>query len=141
MFGTKRREPTITEDFRDRLYEYIGGITRNEKATLVAIGGVSDHVHLLVLLPPTVCIADFARVVKANSSKWVRETAKPNHGFAWQKGYSAFSVSHSNIDAVQRYIRNQQAHHRRRSFREEYLELLERHGIQYQEEYVFEDES
>jgi putative transposase len=140
VFGTKYRRPSITGDIRDRLYEYIGGTLRAKKGHLIEIGGMADHVQLLAHLSPTLAIADVIRDLKATSSGWLNEMPdRPQH-FEWQKGYGAFSVSYSHVETVQTYIRNQEEHHRTKSFEEEYVSFLDRHGIEYRPEYLFEDE-
>src|SRR5262245_10862960 len=125
VFGTKERASRIPETLQPRLWSYMAGICRNYKMIAFAIGGMDDHVHLLVRLPPVLALAKAVSVVKANSSGWMNEQAT---GFAWQGGYGAFSVSQSNLAAVARYIRNQKAHHRRMTFQQEYRILLKRHG-------------
>lgn len=125
---------------RDELYHYLGGIIRAEKGCLREISGMPDHIHLLVGIPPTTAVSDAIRVFKANSSKWVNERPGKTKKFAWQVGYAAFTVSVSQREVVQHYIQNQEEHHRRRSFKEEFIELLERHQIGYRPQYVFEDE-
>lgn len=138
IFSTKNREPTMTPDFQTRLYEYIGGILRAEGARLLAAGGMPDHVHLLVSLTREQSLAEAARQIKANSSKWIHETFPDKRSFAWQAGYGAFSVSYSNIDSVKQYIARQPEHHRRRTFQDEFIEFLERHGIEYDPRYIWE---
>jgi REP element-mobilizing transposase RayT len=139
VFGTKLRRPVITT-FRERLYEYTGGIVRGLNGALLEIGGVADHVHLLVNLPPSRSVSDCLRDIKANSSKWVNESRVTAGRFEWQQGYGAFTVSYSQLETVRHYIQNQAKHHRVRSFQEEYLELLTRHGIEFDMKYVFEAE-
>ena len=137
IFSTKNRLPQINADLQARLFEYIGGICRAEQSPLLAAGGTPDHVHLLASLGKTLALADFLRLVKTNSSKWVRETI-PSHGdFAWQAGYGAFSVSQSGLDQVKRYIANQAEHHRVRTFQEEFLEFLKRLDVPYDERYLW----
>ena len=138
VYGTKHRQPLIQPDLRERLYEYIGGIVREEGGTLVEIGGVADHVHLALRLRATPAVADVIKVVKAKSSKWVNDNRLTATRFAWQKGYAAFSVSPSQLERLVKYIRTQEQHHRRLSFKEELITLLEKHGIEYDERYVFE---
>ncbi len=140
IFATKFRTPSISQSIQERLYEYVGGILRAKKGHLVQIGGVADHIHILTELSPSFAVADVIRDVKANSSKWVNEQPEMKVFFEWQKGYGAFTVSHSRRDSVQVYIQNQAEHHRRRTFQEEYIELLKRHNIQFRPEYLFEDE-
>ncbi len=131
VFGTQHRAAFIDLELRDELYPYIAGIVRNERGSLLTIGGMPDHVHLLVRLKPTASVADFLRSVKANSSRWVHERAHPPRRFGWQEGYAAFTVSESSAAKVCRYIQNQEEHHRRRSFEEEWVDLLKRHGIEF----------
>lgn len=140
VFGTRYRRKIILPAYQERLYEYMGGTIRGLKGHLVEIGGVEDHVHLLVNLPPVLSLSDAVRDIKANSSKWVDENDLTADVFEWQKGYGAFTVSYSNVEVVRKYIRNQKMHHRVRSFREEYIEFLRRHGIEFEERYLFEGE-
>ena len=136
VFSTKNRVPSIAPDIQTRLHEYIGGIVRGENGILIAIGGMPDHTHLLATLHPTDSVADAIRRVKGNSSKWMHEDLPGMQDFAWQTGYGAFSVSRSNLAEVEAYINNQQVHHARLSFEEEFLAFLQRHGIQYDKRYV-----
>jgi REP-associated tyrosine transposase len=138
VFATKNREPLITPIIRDNLYSYIGGIIRNTGGTSIEIGGMPDHVHLLVNLRPDLAVAEALRLIKTNSSKWANDNARDGQRFAWQTSYAAFSVSTSRVSGVQRYIQRQEAHHRRVSFEEEYVRFLERHGIAYDERYLWE---
>lgn len=131
VFSTKQREPLIRDTWRSELYPYLGGIVRNERGTLLEAGGTADHVHLLLKLPASVALADMLRLIKANSSKWINESAFSPGVFAWQTGYGAFSFSESQAPAVSRYIENQVEHHRAQSFQEEFVALLERHGVAY----------
>jgi putative transposase len=140
VFSTKHRRPAIDVDLQSRLYEYLGGTIRSRKGQSIEIGGTRDHVHILTKLSPTLAIADVIRDLKSNSSKWISELPDTRCPFEWQKGYSAFTVSYSQIDAVQRYIRGQEEHHRTKSFQEEYEEFLKRHNIEFRLEYLFEDE-
>jgi REP-associated tyrosine transposase len=129
IFGVKERRALINTTMRERLHQYIGGIVRKEGGVLQAIGGSSDHIHLLLALPPAKNAADIVRVVKSNSSKWIHEEFPQMKIFSWQVGYSAFSVSHSNVEAVKDYIENQEEHHQKMSFSEEWKAILEKHGI------------
>ncbi len=140
VFSTKYRAKTIESDFRDRLYHYVGGIVRGQKGHLIEIGGVEDHVHLLSNLSPVHAVSDAIRNIKANASKWINELPESDGKFRWQKGYGAFSVSYSQIELVEKYIQNQQEHHRTRSFREEYIAMLQRHNIPFDPKYLFDDE-
>jgi REP element-mobilizing transposase RayT len=139
VFATKYRKPTINEDIQERLYEYMGGILRNNKGHMIEIGGVEDHVHILAGLSPSLAVSDVIRDVKASSSKWMSEDLEIR-SFKWQKGFGAFTVSYDRVDAVSNYIRNQEEHHKTKTFQEEYIEFLERHNIEYRIEYLFEDE-
>ena len=137
VFGTKGRVPSIQPDIQTRLYEYIGGIVRGENGMAVAIGGMSDHIHLLATFHPTTCVADMLRRIKTNSSKWIHENHPGMQAFAWQEGYAAFTVSQSNLPSVEAYVLNQKTHHATVAFEDEFLSFLERHGLQYDERYVF----
>ena len=138
VFGTKNGAGCIDAEIRPRLHAYLGGIVRELSGIALSVNGPSDHVHLLVKLPATACLADAMRVIKTNSSRWVHETWHGKSDFAWQTGYGAFSVSQSGHKAVMDYIAGQESHHRRMTFREEFVALLKRHGIEYDERYVFE---
>lgn len=134
VFGTKNREPMITN--ADEMHAYLGGIVRGLGGTALKVGGIADHVHLLVRFKPTLALADAVEQIKGSSSKWMNEHMPTR--FRWQKGYSAFSVSPSAVDAVIRYIARQAEHHRRVTFAEEYLAFLKECGVEYDERYVFE---
>ena len=136
-FSTKDRAPLIGTGLAPRLYSYIGGILRAEGAALVAAGGMPDHVHLLVSMSKQMSVSDTLRLVKANSSKWMHETFPEQRDFAWQAGYGAFAVSFSQIDTIKRYLANQAEHHRTRSFQEEFIALLERHHIEFDQRYIW----
>ena len=136
VFSTKNRLPDIAESWRGRLHACLGGVVRNVEGIPEAIGGVADHVHLLIGLRATACLADVVRDVKAVSSRWVHEeTGDP--GFSWQEGYGAFTVSASQRDVVREYIARQEEHHRKRTFQEEYLELLKRSGVEFDDRYLW----
>lgn len=138
IYSTKYRKPTIRSDWQDDLYGYIGGIIREENGTLLKIGGVEDHIHLLAKLSPTVAISDVLRTIKASSSKWINERPDVSQKFEWQSGYAAFSVSESQMPAVREYIANQAEHHRKKTFEEELLLILKKHSIDCDLRYVFE---
>ena len=140
VFSTKYRRRTINADWQDDLYRYISGIAHNHDGQLLEIGGVDDHVHLLLGIGAKIAVADMIRVIKANSSKWVNEEFPLQTPFQWQTGYSAFTVSYSQDNVVRNYIRNQAEHHRKLSFQDELLALLRRHEIPYDPRYVFEEE-
>ena len=135
VFSTKNREPRIEPAWKAQLHEYLGGTVRGLGGIPEEIGGVADHVHLLVGLKATHCLADFMRELKKASSLWVHEQLK-REGFAWQEGYSAFTVSATTREAVRSYIANQEEHHRVKSFREELVEMLEKAGVSYNPKYL-----
>ena len=137
VWSTAHREPRISPAWSDRLYGYIGGVVNNKNGKLIQAGGIEDHLHLLVSLPSTVTIAEIVNAMKANSSRWVHEKIDAQKDFAWQKGYGAFSVSKSGEQGVINYIRDQQAHHRQRDFKQEFLGLLQKHEIEYDERYLW----
>jgi putative transposase len=138
VFSTKARTPWISGEVASRLYPYLGGIVRAEKGVLYDIGGVEDHVHLYLRWRPDGSVSDLMRTVKARSSKWVHDTFTDLDDFAWQEGYSVFSVSKSNEEAVKKYIAGQAEHHKREDFKAELLRLLIAHGVEFDERFVFE---
>jgi len=131
VWSTKGREPLLDSDLRDRLWPYLGGIARENKIKALAIGGASDHVHVLLSLPATLSVAKAIQLLKGNSSKWLRETFPNMRSLGWQEGYGAFSIGVSGIEATVSYIRNQAEHDRRRTFREEFVMMLRRRGLDY----------
>jgi len=137
IWSTKDREPLIHKSFRDDLYGYMGGILRKRKHVLRCVGGTADHIHLLVSMHPQQSISDVVRDVKANASHWIHQTQPRLRGFAWQGGYGAFTVSHSSLPQVTAYIAGQEEHHRVTTFQEEFVKFLERHGIPYDERYLW----
>ena len=136
VFSTKNREPAIATAWRERLHAYLGGLVRNLNGIPEAIGGVEDHVHLLIGLRASHCLSDVVRDVKAASSRWCHEEIGVAF-FAWQEGYGAFTVSASQRESVREYIGQQDEHHRKRSFQEEYLDFLQRCGVSYDERYLW----
>ncbi|MDQ6765400.1 MAG: IS200/IS605 family transposase [Verrucomicrobiota bacterium] len=133
VFSTKRREPWLTSEIRERLWPYLGGIARENEMKALAIGGVADHVHVLVSLPATLPVSKAMQLLKGNSSKWMHETFPALHAFSWQEGYGAFSIAVSGVEETVAYIRSQEEHHRTRTLREEMQIFLERHGIAFEE--------
>ncbi|MGC2627122.1 MAG: IS200/IS605 family transposase [Candidatus Udaeobacter sp.] len=129
IFSTKNREPWLESDVRPRMHAYLATVCRDLGAELVCVGGVADHVHILTTLPRTVSQAQLIEEIKKASSKWIKTLDPRYRGFFWQRGYSAFSVSPSQLDTVVQYVKAQQEHHRTRTFQEEYRELLSRHGV------------
>ena len=127
--------PIKTDDLR-RAFSYIGGIIKETGGLPLEIGGMPDHIHILTSLPKTVSLSDFVQIIKSNSSKWIKTLGDSYHQFSWQEGYGAFSVSPSLIDKTVKYIRGQEEHHKKRTFKEEYILFLESYGIQYDEKYI-----
>jgi len=136
VFSTKDHLPMITADLKPRLWSYMSGIISNLGGEALAINGMADHAHLLVLLPPTIATAESLRTLKTNTSKWVHENWREQSKFAWQSGYAAFSVSKSGVKDVVRYIDNQEEHHRKFSYQEELYSLFKKHGLEYDERYI-----
>lgn len=137
VFSTKNREPWLDSEIRPRMHAYLATICRDLGSEALRVGGVSDHVHVLTTLPRTLSQAQIIEKIKKTSSKWIKTIDRRSRGFSWQRGYGAFSVSPSQIEAVLQYIDTQQEHHRTRSFKEEYRELLRKHGVEFDERYVW----
>lgn len=137
VFSTKGRAPWIAEGVAERLYPYIGGIVRSEKGVLLDIGGIEDHVHLYFRWRPDASISDLMRTVKSRSSKWIHDGYPELRGFAWQEGYSVFSVSKSRETSVKSYIAGQREHHKKVDFRAELLRILHAHDMKFDERHVF----
>jgi len=137
IFSTKERRRLIMPELRERLWPFLGGIARQNKMKAIEIGGVEDHVHLLLSVPSTLSIAKALQLIKGGSSKWIHETFPEQRLFAWQEEYGAFSVSVSQLDKTIAYIKGQEEHHRRMTFQEEFLALLKKHRIEYDEQYLW----
>jgi putative transposase len=137
VFSTKERRNTITKELQERLWPYMGGIARESNMRSLAIGGVEDHVHLLLSIPSTLSIAKAMQLIKGASSKWVHDTFSQYQQFEWQEGYGAFSIGISQVPDTKAYISNQREHHRTKSFQEEFIAFLEKHGIEYDPRYVW----
>lgn len=137
VFSTKERLPLIDSELESRLWPYVGGIARENRMKALAIGGTDDHVHTLLSLPSTISVAKAVQLIKGGSSKWVHDAFPGYQQFAWQEGYGAFSVSSSQMKKTVAYIEGQKEHHRKRSFQEEFLTFLNKHGIEYDPRYVF----
>src|SRR5689334_10520802 len=138
VFAVSGRMSLITNNYKEELYKYITGIARNKGQKLLQINGMSDHLHILIGLRPSMAIAELVRDIKSDSSDWINRKKLARGKFAWQEGYGAFSYGHSQLDTIVRYIINQEKHHAKRSFRDEYLTLLRKFDIDFKEEYVFE---
>lgn len=136
VFSTKDRKKILTDDLQPKLWAYMKGIARNHGFEAIKIGGVADHIHALLVVPPAIALAKAVQAIKRCSSKWLNDTGGPSSNFAWQEGYGAFSVSASQTDEVVAYIENQRAHHAKRNYEEEFIGLLERYGIAYDAAHV-----
>jgi putative transposase len=137
VFAVDGRLSLVKPDFKEELYKYITGIVRNSGQKLIAINGMSDHVHILIGLRPALALADLVRDIKADSSSFINKRKWVRGRFSWQEGYGAFSYGHSQLDTIISYIRNQEQHHRRRSFKDEYLAWLKKFEVPFEEKYVF----
>ncbi len=137
VFSTKNRQKIIQPELEKRLWPYLGGIARENKMKALAIGGVEDHSHVFLSLPSTLSISTAIQLVKGGSSTWVSKTFPEFKDFQWQEGYGAFSISISHIDNTVDYIKNQKEHHKRATFQEEYLAILRKHRIEYDEQYLW----
>jgi REP element-mobilizing transposase RayT len=138
VFSTKNRQPFLRDkEFRGRLHGYLAGICKNLDCPSLIIGGVEDHVHILCRLGKTIDVATLLREVKRDSSKWVKENDATLSEFQWQAGYGAFSVSPSHVDALRQYIENQEEHHRRESFQDEFRRICKKYGVEIDERYVW----
>jgi putative transposase len=136
IFSTKERRQFIVPSWRDRMHAYLGGAVRTLGGVPETVGGTADHVHMLVGLRATHCLADVLREMKRSSSQWVHETMNLAE-FSWQEGYGAFTVSASRVTSVRQYILKQEEHHRKRTFQEEYIEFLQQSGVEYDERYLW----
>jgi len=138
IFSTKDRRPLLDADLKSRLFPYLGGIIRAHDGKALIINGPTDHVHILASLAAKHSLSDLMRELKADSSGWIHKNFPNQKMFAWQIGYGAFSVSHSNLIEVEKYIANQEEHHRKISFQEEFVTFLKRHEIEYDERFLWE---
>jgi REP element-mobilizing transposase RayT len=137
IFSTRNREPFISPIIESELFPYIAKILRELKSPSLAINGTSDHLHVLFALGRMITVAALVEEVKTNSSKWIKTKGREFKNFHWQRGYGAFSVGRSDVETVKHYIRNQEVHHQRGTFQDEYREFLERHEIDFDERYVW----
>ncbi|HEY2973745.1 MAG TPA: IS200/IS605 family transposase [Pyrinomonadaceae bacterium] len=138
VFAVSNRQSLIKPEFKADVYKYVSGIVRNQGQKLITINGVADHVHLLIGLRPAMALADLVQEIKADSTNFINKKRWVRGRFSWQEGYGAFSYGHSQLDTIIRYIQNQEKHHSRRTFRDEYLTLLRKFDIAFKEKYVFE---
>jgi putative transposase len=140
VFSTKHREKNLTPEIRERLWKFLGGIARKNKFEAIIIGGYDDHCHALVSLPSSMPVAKAAQLLKGGSSKWISDTFPGMKDFHWQNTYGAFSVSISHIDRTVTYIKNQEEHHKRQTFENEYIGFLEKHHIPFDRDRIFSDD-
>jgi putative transposase len=138
VFSTKERRPLITPALRERLWPYLGGIARENNMKAIEIGGMPDHVHVLLSTPSTVSMAKALQLIKGGSSKWVHHNFPQHKLFQWQVKYAAFSVSVSQLDKIVGYIKTQERHHKKMTFQEEFVALLKKHNITFDERYLWE---
>ena len=136
-FAVKNRESMINSSWEEELYKYISGIINNKNQKVLAINGMPDHIHILIGMKPSCCLSDLVREIKKSSNDFIKERNFSKYKFQWQEGFGAFSYSHSALDNVIKYIQNQKEHHKKYSFKEEYIELLNRFQIEYKEKYLF----
>lgn len=139
VFAVENRISLIMPEWKNELYKYITGIVQNNKHKLIVINGTDNHIHIFIGYKSHQLIPELLQDIKGNSSKWINDKRLVYGKFQWQEGYGAFSYSHSHIDRVVKYIKNQEAHHKEKSFKEEYMELLERFEISYDEKYILRD--
>jgi len=137
VFSVKSRDALIKKDWKNELEKYITGIVQHYNHKLLAIGAMPDHIHILIGYNINKLIPDLVEEIKTSSNKFIKENVLSKFRFGWQKGYGAFTYSHSDIDRVVKYILNQEEHHRKKSFREEYFEILRKNEIEFKDEYVF----
>lgn len=138
VFAVESRQNLLSKEHKEELHKYITGIARNKKQKLIAINSMPDHIHILLGLKPDIALSDLVRDIKSDSTKFIKGRGWIRGRFNWQEGFGAFSYSHSQLDSVIRYIQNQEKHHQRRSFKDEYLELLKKFNVAYDDKYVFE---
>ncbi len=137
IFSTKNREPWIKQEFEQRIWEYLGGIARNNGMTALCIGGVEDHVHILLRIPPILAVSKAMQLLKGGSSHWIHDTFPELSSFGWQDDYGAFTVSQSAMEDTKRYIQHQREHHQSRTFKEEYIAFLRKYEVEYDERYLW----
>ncbi len=139
VFAVKFRQAIIGNEWKEKLHKYIAGIIKNSNHKLLAINGVSDHVHILIGMRPVQSISDLMKNIKQDSSKWINTNRFLKSHFEWQEGYGAFSYSKSQLNAVVNYIQNQELHHKKKTFKEEYIDFLEKFEVDYDERFIFKE--
>ena len=137
VFSTKHRAPLISKEIEEDLFSYLGGICKNLECNPIQVGGHQDHVHILCLLSKKIALMDLIEKVKSNSSKWIKTKGKELENFYWQNGYGAFSVNPTDIEVVKNYILNQEEHHSKKTFQEEFRAFLKKYNVEYDENYVW----
>jgi REP element-mobilizing transposase RayT len=137
VFAVQNRECMIHATWEEELYKYISGIIRNKEQKMLAINGMPDHIHFFMGMKPSCCLSDLVREIKKSSTEFIKEKKLSKFKFNWQEGYGAFSYSHSQIDSVVKYIINQKEHHKKQTFREEYIDFLKKFEIEFKEDYLF----
>lgn len=137
IFSTKNRVPLISDDIKDELFNYLGGVCRNLECNPLQVGGYKDHVHILCLFSKKITLIKLLEEIKSSSSKWIKTKDGKFSNFYWQSGYGAFSVNPAEIEVVKTYIQNQEKHHKLKSFQEEYRAFLKKYDVEYSEEYVW----
>lgn len=137
VFSVKERQNVIHKTWREELFKYVSGILKGKNQKVFAIGGMPDHIHILISLRPNCMISELVNSVKTNSSKWINSRGFVKGKFNWQEGYGAFSYGQSQLDRVIQYINNQEQHHQKKSFKEEYIELLQLFNVKFEEKYLF----
>ena len=138
VFAVKGRDRLINKSWEEELYKYITGIVQNKEQKMLAINGMPDHIHFFIGMKPSCCLSDLVREIKKSSNDFIKEKKFTKFKFQWQKGYGAFSYSHSNLDNVVKYIMNQKEHHSTKTFKEEYIQFLKKFEIEFKDEYLFE---
>lgn len=138
VFAVKGRDNLLQKPWRDEVFKYMAGIIKGKNQKPIIVNGVADHVHLFIGLRPSMCLSDLVRDIKNNTTNFIKDKKFLNSEFFWQEGYGAFSYSHSQLDNVYQYILKQEEHHRKRTFKEEYLEFLEKFEIEHDDKYLFE---
>jgi len=137
IFSVQGRQNLLKKENKEELHKYITGVIRNKNQKLIAINGMPDHVHIFIGMKPSIALSDLVRDIKNNSSTFITKKRWVRGKFNWQEGFGAFSYGHSQVDAVVKYIQNQEKHHAKKTFKEEYLEALKRFNVEYDEKYVF----
>lgn len=137
IFSTKHREPVLLSPVKEELWDYLGGVCKQLECNPICIGGYNDHVHILCVLSKKLALMKLVEEIKSHSSKWIKTKGNAFEGFCWQRGYGAFSVSPAQLEILETYIKNQEAHHRERDFQEEYRSILTKYKMDYDERYVW----